>query len=315
MTPSDERAPQRVASMRRAHWLLLCGAAVGVVLAAMGVLRGAPPGSPRTLLRETGEKAPPPLPDNAVASVNGRLIRVRDFEDALARETAGGMTPNASARRRLLERMIDEELRAQRAIELNLHRIDARVRMDLSSAVAEAAIARAGNEAPDEDELRAYFEERRDYFAARGPLRVRRIWVGIVAGNLGDAYNRARAATNLLREKEAFDMVQELLGNRVPVYIPDGWLHPEDLAAYFGRPALDAALTLQPGEVSDPIRTIDGFHVLQMLERRAMTEGDFEDSRLDVEAEYWRARARRALEANAAELRKTADIQRREILQ
>ncbi len=314
MRPSGERPAQRATSMRRAHWLLLCGAATGVVLAAMGVLRGAPLGPSGSLRPETNGNLIQPLPDNAIARVNGHLIRVRGFEDALARETAGGMTPDAAAKRRLLEKMIDEELRTQRAIELNLHRTDARVRMDLSTAVAEAAIARAGQDAPDEKELRAYFEERRDYFAGRGPLRVRRIWVGIVAGNLGDAYNRARAAANLLREKEAFETVQELLGNRVPSFIPDTLLHPEDLAAYFGRDALDAALTLQPGEVADPIRTIDGFHVLQVLERRAKKDESFEGSRLDVEAEHWRARARRALEANAAELRKTANIQRKESL-
>ncbi len=314
MTLSGEQYEQRSKSTRRAHWLLLFGAATGIVLATTGVLRGSAPELVGSSVTATQENTPEPLPDHAVARVNGRLIRARDFEGVVAREMEGGMTPDLPARHQILEEMIDEELRVQRAIELNLHLTDARVRMDLASAVAEAAVAQAEHEPPDEDCLRSYFEERRDYFAKRGPLRVRQIWVGIVAGNLGEAYSRARAATNLLRKKEAFEIVQELLGNKIPRPIPDALLHPIDLAAYVGRTALDEALTLQTGEVTDPIRTNDGFHVLQVLERQVNEGAGFEGSRLDVEAEYWRARTDRALGINAAELRKTANIQRTKAL-
>lgn len=309
MNVSGETAAQRGHSQRRAHGLLLCGAAAGVILAAADVLREpAPEPSPSSTVSQA--KPPEPLPADAVARVNDRLIRVQDFKEVLALEVAGGMIPDAAAKQRLLEDMIDEELRVQHALKLNLHLTDSRVRMDLASAVAEAVIARAEQEAPDERALREYFDERRESFARRGPLRVRQIWVGMVAGNLGEAYNRARAAVKLLREEEDFEIVQRLLGSKDPRPIPDKLLHPDELAEYLAPLALDAALTLKTGEISDPIRAIDGFHVMQVLERWPNQTVSFEGSRLQVEAEYWRERARRALAADAAELRKNARIQR-----
>jgi PPIC-type PPIASE domain len=309
MSAAGEMAMQRGHSQVRAHWLLLCGAAAGVILAAADVLREPAP-EPSLSSTASQAKSPEPLPADAVARVNGRLIRIQDFKEVLAVEIAGGMSPDAAAKQRLLEEMIDEELRVQHALKLNLHLTDSRVRMDLASAVTEAVIARAEQEVPDERVLREYFDERRDSFARRGPLRVRQIWIGIVAGNLGEAYNRARAAVKLLREKESFETVQRSLGNKDPRPIPGTLLHPDELAGYIGPLALDTALTLEPGEISDPIRAVDGFHVLQVLERRPSPAVSFESSRSQVVAEYWRERARRALEANAAELRENADIQR-----
>lgn len=295
---------------RRAHRLLLCGAAAGISLAGVGVLRGptVQPASP--LQTQPKSNISEPLPTGAVARVNGRLISDDDFQKVLALEVSGGLAPDGATKRALLDRMIDEELRVQRAIELDLHHVDARVRMDLASAVAEAAAAAVAQETLDEAALRSYFEDRRDYFARRGPLRLRTIWVGIIGGNLGEAFNRARTASKLLREKEAFETVKEICGNSDPRPLPDRLLRPDELTLHLGRVVLDAALTLQPGEVSDPVRSNDGFHVLQVLERRDNDRVSFEGSRLDVEAEFWAERTRRALEANAAELRQTASIQK-----
>ncbi len=289
----------------RAHWLLLCGAGVGVALAAAGVLRaGSDGGAP-------GPMAVPPreaVPADSAATVNGRPISRADFEQVLAQEVAGGVIANPAEKRRLLDRMVDEELRVQRAIELNLHLTDARVRMDLASAVAEAATARVEEAVPNETTLRAYFEERRQFFAQRGAVRVRRIWVGIISGNLGEASARARAATKLLREKEAFDTVLAIAGSADPRPLPDRLLAPVDLLSYVGRTALNVVLTLNAGQVSDPIRATDGFQVLLVVERRGHGSVTFDACRLDVEAEYWAARTGEALAANAAELRRSASI-------
>jgi peptidyl-prolyl cis-trans isomerase C len=254
------------------------------------------------------------LPPDAVARVNDRLITRKDFEQVLALEVEEGAEPDESTKRRILDRMIDEELRVQRAIELKLHLSDPRVRMDLASAVAEAATAAAEQETRDEALLRAYFDRNRDYFARRGPLRVRRIWIAIVGGNLGEAYTRARTATRLLREKQPFEVVKDIVGNHDPRPIPDKLISPDKISEYIDRPVLNVALTLQPGEVSNPIRTMDGFHVLQVQERRNRENASFETCRRDVEAEYWAESVREALEANAAGLRKTATIRRAEIV-
>lgn len=310
MTASGEQSDVPGHSPRRAYWLLICGAAAGVILTATGVLRAPTARRPEPTEAAPPEKSPKPLPADAIARVNGRVIRLEDFQQLLAQEVAGGMVPDAAAKQQLVERMIDEELRIQRAIALQLHLTDSRVRMDLASVIAEAVTAGVGQEALDEATLRAYFEKRRDYFQQRGPLRVRQIWVGIVAGNIGDAYNRARAAAKMLREKQTFAVVREVCGTSEARPIPDQLLRAHELAAYLGGMALNVTLGLQAGEVSDPIRTVDGFHVLQVLERRSHETVSFDESRLDVEADYWSERAQAALDASAMELRQGADIQK-----
>lgn len=315
MTVSDQRANDRGPSPRRARLLLLTGALAGVALAVIGILSDGEEPTPGPVAEPAAEAtSPEALPFGFVARVNDRLILTRDFEDVLATEAEGGLVLDAAAKQRVLDGMIDEELRIQRAIELELHLTDARVRMDLASAVAEAAIVRAEQEPPDEEALRNYFEQRREYFSKRGPVRVRQIWIEIVAGNLGDAFRRARAASNMLREAVDFEAVNDLLGSIDPRPIPRDALHPDDLAEYIGRAALDSVLTLQPGEVSDPVRSLNGFRVIQVLERRVSEDLSFEGSRFEVEVEYWSMLERRALEADAAKLRSAADIQQAEKL-
>lgn len=66
-----------------------------------------------------------------------------------------------------------------------------------------------------------------------------------------------------------------------------GWLNPGDTVPDFER-AMDA---LQPGQVSDPIRSPFGWHLIQVLERRDQ----------DVSEERKRLDARRAIRARKAE--------------
>jgi len=274
-------------STARGRWLLLTGAAIGIATAAAGILRR-PAADEPPAAEPTTIAAREPLPPDAVARVNERLIGRKDFEQALALDLAAGAVRNASTERRVLDRMIDEELRVQRAIQLRLHLTDPRVRMDLASAVAEAATVAAEVLPPDEAALRAHFEQKRDYFAGRGPLRVRQIWVAIVGGNLGEAFTRARSATTLLREKQSFEIVKDIAGNSEPRPVPDRLLSPEELGGLIGGTALNVALTLRIGEVTDPIRMTDGFLVLSRVRLQRLPH---------------------ALESNAAELRKTATLQ------
>jgi peptidyl-prolyl cis-trans isomerase SurA len=66
-----------------------------------------------------------------------------------------------------------------------------------------------------------------------------------------------------------------------------GWLNPGDTVPDFER-AMDA---LQPGQVSDPVRSPFGWHLIQVVERRDQ----------DVSQERRRMDARRAIRARKAE--------------
>jgi peptidyl-prolyl cis-trans isomerase SurA len=66
-----------------------------------------------------------------------------------------------------------------------------------------------------------------------------------------------------------------------------GWVHPGDTVPEFER-AMNA---LKPGELSEPVRTPFGFHLIQVLERRTA----------DVSTERQRLQARLALRERKAE--------------
>ena len=298
-------------SSARGHWLLLAGAGTGLVLAAAGILRPAvekvPPLSVEVPRPAMGIE---PLPPDVVARVNDRFITAQEFAQVVALDAAEGDVMNEEGKRRVLDRMIDEELRVQRGIDLNLHLSDSRVRMDIASAIAEAAVAAAERTPPDDAALRAHFEKKRTFFAERGPLRVQHIWVAILGGNLGEAFTRARTAATMLREKEAFGVVKEITGNSHARPIPDRFLSPEELQGYIGGEALNIVLRLRAGEVSEPVRTNDGFHVVKLLERRRRAALSFEECRADVEADFGAERMQLVLEASAAELRESARVQK-----
>src|SRR5687768_11054675 len=104
-------------SPRALLWLVL-GAATGVVCAAIGLL-----------LSGEGERS---LPANAAASVNGTVIRLEEYDRAVAAFASDRRAPiGAEDRRHVLDRMLDEELLVQRGLELGLARHDRRVRGDI----------------------------------------------------------------------------------------------------------------------------------------------------------------------------------------
>jgi hypothetical protein len=269
---------------------------LGIVLAAAGLLAsGGRPGGG--------------LPADAAARVNGELVRMDDFEQTL-RALASDRREGAGLpeRRRALERLVDEELLVQRALELGLARHDARVRRDLASTVIDAVVAEHEDAEPSERELEAFYDEHRDFFSRPGRLRVRQVWCR-VAGEEDDAAARARQAAARLRAGETIAEVREALGDREVAPLPDALLPAAKLLDYVGPTALRTALGLAVGEVSDPVRSGSGYHVLQLLEREAEWLPPLAEIAAEVRAEHRRRAGDRALRAYLDDLRARAEIE------
>jgi len=186
----------------RGRVLLIVGAVAGLGLAATGLLRG--------------DQGSAPVPGNAVATVNGTPIFEADYRRAVSAVSADRRSKQLSLeqRARILDRLIDEELLIQRGLELRLATRDPRIRTNLSGAVIDLIVARAdaqGREV-DDDTLRAFFREHRDYFRSSPRLHVQQE---------GDAV----------------------------VTIPDVPLPPAKLRQYVGVAAARSLLGAKPGQV------------------------------------------------------------------
>ena len=289
----------RPAAPRRPTILLIAGAVLGAVLAAAG------------LSAPTGEGLPP----DVVAMVNDAPIRTEDFArmvDAVAADRREPLT--GEDRQRVLDRLIDEELLVQRGLTLDLPRVDRRVRADLTQTVIDGIASQAGDREPSEDDLRAFYDSHRDFFAGPGRLRVRQVFVRVTAPSDPAALARADQAAQRLRAGEALDAVQAALGDPPLVPLPDAVLPPAKLRDYLGPTALRTALELEVGEVSDPVRSGTGYHVLQVVERQPDSAPALEDIRPQVVSELRRQAGEEALRSYLDELRGSAAVRVREPL-
>ncbi len=265
---------------RRADVLLALGAMVGVAAAAFGVA------GPRADRRRA-------MPAGAVALVNGSVVTAADYQrsvDAIAKDRRDGGSP--ALRRRALNRLIDEELLAQRGVELGLPTRDQRVRSTLTAAVIDLIVARAEQsyEIPDDQALRAFYDEHAYYFRAADQVDIEQLYF---AGT--DAGTRASQATTRAR---AGASQAELVSRSdpPPLPVPAGAIPAAKLRDYLGPSATRVALALKPGAVSNPVRAAHGFYVLRLVARIHGATRPFDAVRAQVVAEHRRRSSDAALE-------------------
>ncbi len=283
------------ASPRAQPWLAL-GAVAGIGCAAVGLL-----------LSGERDRA---LPANAAASVNGAVIRLEEYDRAVAAFAADRRDPiGPEDRRHVLERMLDEELLVQRGLELGLARHDRRVRGDIVSAVIELVVSQADGEAPTDGEVRAFYEQNRDYFAHTERLLVQQVFVRAAPQRSEDeARARADQAARRLRGGESFESVFRSLGDPEVAPVPRDLLPVTKLREYLGPTAARAAQGLDVGATSDPQRSASGYHVLVLLDRSPGFAPPLSDVQAEVRVELRRRASERALRAYLDDLRERADV-------
>lgn len=276
-----------------ARWPLLVGALLGVSVAVSGLLRVG--------------VAQPSLPDDAAAVVNGVAVGRSDLERALgaARADRTATADEAALRQRVLDRLVDQELLVQRGLALGLVEKDPQVRADLAQATIDLLVARGElSDPPGDQELRAYYLDQSERFRRPSLSKVRWLTIERRAGDDDvalEAYARALRARWLAGEIVEHEA-------RPPVPLPDGWLPEPKLADYLGAVLARAVAELAPGEVSAPIATAEGLHLLWLVDRRAGELPAFEQIESDVRAALLRSAGERRLYEFLAEARRSADI-------
>jgi hypothetical protein len=284
-------------SPRAVLWLAV-GAAAGIACAAIGLL-----------LSGSRDRA---LPATAAASVNGTVIRLEEYDRAVAAFASDRREPIGSAERQhVLDRMIEEELLVQRGLELGLARSDRRVRGDIVSAVIELIVSQANAE-PSDGDVRKFYEENRDYFTHTERLLVQDVFVSAEPQRSEDeARARAEQAAQRLRAGDPFERVQQELGDSEVAPVPRDLLPVAKLREYLGPTAARAAEALDVGGTSDPQRSSSGYHVLVLLDRSPGFAPPLGDVQEEVRGELRRRAGENALRAYLDDLRSRADVRTR----
>ncbi|HEY3450274.1 MAG TPA: peptidylprolyl isomerase [Myxococcales bacterium] len=84
-----------------------------------------------------------------------------------------------------------------------------------------------------------------------------------------------------------------------------GFFKRGEMVAAFDK----VAFTLKPGEISDPVRSPFGWHVIQVLERRAGKVKSFDEVKDELRDRLWRDQMQRHTEQFVADLRKQATVE------
>ncbi len=279
-------------------------AATGSLLADSGLRGSELPGSERP------ESAAVRLPDGAVAAINGVPLRAADYERALAALASDRRNLIRDAERRfVLERLVDEELLIQRALELGLAQSDRTVRSQLVAVMIASVTEAAALREPDTDELRAFHAEHAEWFQEPARLHVRQLWIrGEPARRDDEASQRAADAVARLRAGEPYAEVVEALGDRPVARVPDAPLPAAKLVEYAGPAALAALAEAADGTITDPLPLAGGLQVLQLVAREPARARPFDEVADQVRAQHRRRAGEDALRRYLAELRERAEI-------
>jgi parvulin-like peptidyl-prolyl isomerase len=289
-------ASLRAPCARLVRTLLLTGALLGAGMAGVGLLR-------------TAASAPRALPADAAARVNDRII-ARDLVERVTRDVASkqNVAPDDDLRRSVVAGLIDEELLVQRGVALGLPRIDRRIRSGLSRAAIERIMQERDQTVPSDEELQAFLAAHPEIFSPGAKLRVRQMVFRIAGGDSGAARQRAEQAAQRLRAGEDFAAVRAEVGDREVAPIPDALLTRTKLLDYLGPSVVQAAAALPVGETSEPVRSSNAYHLLQVLERDASALPDLARVRGQVVNEYRRQAGDQWLRSTLDRLRAEADI-------
>lgn len=288
-----------------APWLLLAGAAIGLGLATFG------------LLETRGDASG--LPPEAAAVVGDRTIRRIDYERVLAGVEGDMRNPvDESMRRRVLDRMIDEELLVQRALDLGLAVIDRRVRGELTSGLIDSIVSEADSDEPSGSQVVEHYEENIDFFTRPGRLRARTIFFSDRRDDSdprGTATDRAVQALERLRNQEgnrkrspeesgeSVSEIQQALGDPQVSPVPDTLLPASKVRDYVGPTILETLLRLETGSWSEPILSGGGTYLASPVERESAIVPGFDEIESLVRQDLKRRRGDQALRNYLDDLR------------
>jgi len=290
----------RATRATRPRLLLGIGATLGLFLAAFDLV-----GARRDAAK---------VPDDAIAVVDGVPILAADYERSLSALAADRRTPlDDEERRRVLDRLVDEELLVQKGLDLGLARRDRRVRSDIVASVVESVVAEAATSEPSDAEVEAFFAAHGELFQRSGRVRVRQVLVRVSPGVDDDAARtRAAAAAKRLRDGEDFETVARELGDAPIAALPAGKIDPATLREYLGPTVATSVLELPVATPSDPIRSAAGYHVVEVLEREPATTPALAEIVDQVRVELRRQNQDEALRAYVEGLRQEHDVRVRE---
>ena len=155
-----------------------------------------------------------------------------------------------------------------------------------------------------DEELRAYFEQVKDQYTSIERRNVRHILIE-AGDDEAAALALAQEVADRLQGGEDFATVAAADSDDVATAATGGelgWVDPET----FEGDLKDAIFSLPLGQVSDPVRSPFGFHILRVDDIEAGNSSTFDEVRVELEAEYRKNKSAERFYARAEKLAELA---------
>ena len=187
--------------------------------------------------------------DSAVARVGEKEISMQRFEEIIkVLDDQSNSELTLEKKNMIRERLIDEELLIQRAIELDLIRNDSLIKGNIIQTMFQHIINSNEVIEPSEKQLRDYFRKEKDYFSSGKRFKLKNYsFRNLIEAETGSKYlkkNNFDAFLNLTNKENIFD-------------VPEVFLTPQKIRDYLGPKALQELEKLNKGDYSKVIQLND----------------------------------------------------------
>ena len=181
--------------------------------------------------------------DQAIARVGEKEISRQRFEEIIkVLDDQSNSELTLEKKNLIRERLIDEELLIQRAIELDLVRNDSLVKGNVIQTMFQYIINSNELVEPSEAELREYFSKEKNYFSSGRRYKLK----NYTFRNLDDA----ETAINLLNQSD-LESFLKLVETESAIDLPNVFLTPQKIRDYLGPKVLDELASLEKGGFSN----------------------------------------------------------------
>ena len=241
------------------------------------------------------------LPDNIIATVNDKIIPSDKYQtiiNLIQNDKRDELT--IADREMALDRIIEEELLVQYAYKNGFLEADDLLRKSIVRSVVDSIVEQALSVVPAEQDLLKFYEVNRQTFAIDEKYRV----VILSSKNRSDIDEGKviwQSNYDLTLLRQTFKSIDRL-------DIPTGFISKIRLGTLIGPLLRDKVLSLQVGETSQTLKTIYGYSIVTLVDKKDRVIPEFKEISGIVLQEYKRQQREEILEELLKDLKRQSDI-------
>ena len=241
------------------------------------------------------------LPDNIIATVNDKIIPSDKYQTVINLIQNDKRDELTKADREMaLDRIIEEELLVQYAYKNGFLEADDLLRKSIVRSVVDSIVEQALSVVPAEQDLLKFYEVNRQTFAIDEKYRV----VILSSQNRSDIDEGKviwQSNYDLTLLRQTFKRIDRL-------DIPTGFISKIRLGTLIGPLLRDKVLSLQVGETSETLKTIYGYSIVTLVDKKDRVIPEFKEISEIVLQEYKRQQREEILEELLKDLKRQSDI-------